>query len=84
MKSYALNAAESLVQDLQSDPSCPKREDKAQRFMQIMGACRQTYFNYRTRLEETGRLDPNETIASIPVRGKKPRHVSSCLAGSGL
>ena len=53
-----------IVQDLESDPSFPTREDKARRFMEMTGKSRSPYFNIRRRLEAEGRmtLEPVEPI----------------------
>lgn len=49
------NRAVCIVPDLEGDPACPTREDKARRFTQLMGtaegAPRATFFRLRLRLE---------------------------------
>jgi hypothetical protein len=75
MKSYALDPAEALVQNLQDDPSCPRRQDKERRFAEIMagrkGGSRANYDIILKRLRKKGSLRP-EIVGTIPVRGKRP------------
>jgi hypothetical protein len=75
LKSYALDAAEAVVQDLEHDPSHPTREDKARKFSEIMagrkGSSRANYHNILARLRKSKRLDL-EAAPVVQVRGKKP------------
>jgi hypothetical protein len=85
MNAYALDTAESLVQDLEDDPACPTRSDKERRFTERMagrkGGSRANYHNVLKRLRKSGRLEP-EMVGSIPVRGKRPpRLVDTTDAG---
>jgi hypothetical protein len=60
LASHASGQAECFVQDLESDPAYPTREDKARRFVELLGeawgASRASYFRLRRRLEEQGLL----------------------------
>jgi hypothetical protein len=71
-----------LVQDLETDPAYPTREDKASRFAEQMagtkGASRATYFRLRKHLEEEGRLE----VRAVPpiALGQKERPAAPSLA----
>jgi hypothetical protein len=86
MKNYALNPAEALVQDLESDPARPTRQDKERRFAEVMagqkGGSRANYHLILRRLRKAGRLEVDEvgTTSSIQVRGKRPPSLAG-LAG---
>jgi hypothetical protein len=82
LRYYALNHAETLVQDLENDPAHPTRRDKERRFVEIMagqkGGSRANYHLIVARLRKTGRLELAEGLeggglsAPIQVRGKRP------------
>jgi hypothetical protein len=82
LKSHSQKRAECVVQDLEEDPSCPSREDKARRFGEVMGdgkgASRPTYFRLRKRLEEQNRLIP-ETVPRIRLSKNKPPSLPSLM-----
>ena len=69
LKAYAPDRAACVVQDLEGDPAYPEREDKARRFVELMGsdkgASRATYFRVRKRLEEEGRLVVEGEMAQV-------------------
>jgi hypothetical protein len=75
LKSHAPDMATCVVQDLEDDPAFPTREDKARRFVEIMGdakgASRASYFRRRKRLEESGQLAV-ERVHSIRLRRRHP------------
>jgi hypothetical protein len=77
LKHYALNPAECHVQDLENDPAYPTRNDKERRFRELMagtkGASRSNYHLILSRLCKSGRLNSDQTVASFPVRGRRPR-----------
>lgn len=82
LKTYCLDRASSVVQDLETDPSCPTSDDKAQRFKELMGTAKGTsrasYFRLRRRLEDEQRLVP-EMVPPIQVGRSKPPGVPSVL-----
>lgn len=70
LRAHAPNRVTCIVQDLESDPAYPTREAKAQRFVELAGASRVTYFRLRRRLEEEQRLIP-AVVSPIPLRRTK-------------
>jgi hypothetical protein len=75
LEAHALDRASSVVQELETDPAYPTREDKARRFAEVLGkgskgASRATYFRLRKRLDDEGRLVA-EAVPSIRLRSKK-------------
>jgi hypothetical protein len=71
LKTHALDLASCIVQNLEDDPAYPAREDKARRFLELLGkvkgASRASYFRLRGRLEEGQWLVP-EVAPAIPLR----------------
>jgi hypothetical protein len=82
LKAHANNRATSIVQDLEGDPACPMREDKARQFTELMGATkgasRATYFRLRDRLEKEGRLAV-QAVPPVPLRRTRPPGIPSAL-----
>jgi hypothetical protein len=82
LKAHALDRPSCVVQDLENDPAYPTREDKARRFVELLGtnkgASRASYFRLRRRLEDEQRLVP-ETIPPIQLRRTRPPGVPSLL-----
>jgi hypothetical protein len=80
---YGLNRLACVVQDLEHDPACPTREDKATRFKEIFadcrGASRATYFRLLDKLQKSGRLEVNNTIGTIPLKRTRPPGVPTEL-----
>lgn len=70
LRTHAPSSATCIVQDLEFDPTYPTREAKAQRFVELTGASRVTYFRMRRRLEEEQRLTPT-IVSPIPLRRTK-------------
>jgi hypothetical protein len=66
LAAHAPDVGSCVVQDLETDPACPTRADKARRFVELMGratgASRASYFRLRKRLGEEGRL----TVEPVP------------------
>lgn len=69
-----------VVQDLESDPAYPTREDKSRRFIEIIGtgkgASRSTYHRTRKRLVEAECLIP-QTVPSMLLRHTTPPSIPS-------
>lgn len=82
LRAHAIDRPSSVVQDLERDASCPAREDKARRFVELMGvakgASRATYFRLHKRLEQEGRLLV-EVVPPIPLRRTRPPGVPTDL-----
>jgi hypothetical protein len=82
LKTHALDRASSIVQELENDPTFPSREDKARRFVEVLGntkgASRASYFRLRRRLEEGQALVP-ETMSPIPLRRTRPPTTPSLI-----
>jgi len=82
LKTHALARASCVVQDLEGDPAYPTREDKARRFVEMLGntkgASRATYFRLWRRLEDAQQLAV-ETVPPIPLRRTRPPGVPSVL-----
>jgi hypothetical protein len=75
LNTHAQDRASCIVQDLETDPAYPTREDKARRFVELMGtskgASRATYFRIRRRLEDEQRLVV-EPVPPIQLRRRRP------------
>jgi hypothetical protein len=75
LKAHTLDITTCLIQDLEDDPAFPMVEDKARRFVEIMGdakkASRSSYFRLRKRLRDGGQLT-YETSPSIRLRRRRP------------
>jgi hypothetical protein len=82
LKTHALDRVSTTVQDLEGDPAYPTREDKARRFVELLGnekgASRASYFRLRRRLEDAQALVP-EALPSIPLRRTRPPTTPSLL-----
>jgi hypothetical protein len=82
LKAHAQDRASCVVQDLERDPAYPTREDKARRFVEILGtakgASRATYFRIRLRLEDEHRLVV-EPVPPIQLRRTRPPGTPSLL-----
>jgi hypothetical protein len=89
LRARALDRASTVVQDLEVDPNCPTREDKARRFAEIMGPVRNeghgaaktagsraTYFRLRKALVERGQLT-YDVVPPIRLRHTTPPAVPS-------
>ena len=65
----------TTIQDLETDPAYPTREDKASRFVELMGtekgASRASYFRIRKRLESEGKLTV-EVVPPLRLFRRKP------------
>jgi hypothetical protein len=72
LDAHALDRASCLVQDLERDPACPTREDRARRFVEQLAGCkgasRNSYFRLRKRLEKEGKLSVTDSVGPIPLR----------------
>lgn len=82
LKAHVPARAACVVQDLESDPAYPTREDKARRFTELMGtargASRASYFRLRSRLEQADWLAVR-VVAPIPLRRTRPPGIPSLL-----
>jgi hypothetical protein len=82
LDAHAPNKGAIIVQDLETDPAYPTREDKAHRFIELMahakGGSRASYFRLRALVEEAGRLAV-DVVPPIPLRRTKPPAVPSAL-----
>jgi hypothetical protein len=82
LKTHALDRPSCIIQDLEGDPAHPTREDKARRFVELLGnskgASRASYFRLRRRLEEAQGLVP-ETVPTILLRRTAPPGTPSLL-----
>jgi len=60
LDTYGLDKISTTIQDIETDPAYPMREDKARRFVELMktekGASRASYFRIRRWLESEGKL----------------------------
>jgi hypothetical protein len=75
LEAHALDRASFVVQELETDPAYPTREDKSRRFAEVLGEGSKggswaTYFRLRKRLDDEGRLVA-EAVSSIRLRSKK-------------
>src|SRR5262249_34165241 len=79
---HAPNKAACLVQDLETDAAYPTREDKARRFVELLGeargASRASYFRLLSFLEKQGRLAVID-VPSITLWRRRPPGVPSLL-----
>jgi len=75
LDTHGIDRITTTIQDLETDPAYPTREDKARRFVELMGkekgASRASYFRIRRRLESEGKL-PVEVVPSIRLFQRKP------------
>ena len=82
LTTHALDRASCVIQDLEGDSACPTREDKARRFLEILGnakgASRASYFRLRRRMEEGQCLVP-QVVPTIPLRRTSPPAIPSLL-----
>jgi len=82
LKTYAQDRACCLIQDLEGDPAYPTREDKARRFLELLGdvkgASRASYFRLRRRLEEGQCLIP-QVDPTIQLRRTAPPGTPSLM-----
>jgi len=72
---HGLDKISTTVQDLETDPAYPTREDKARRFIELMGdekgASRSSYFRIRERLESKNALAV-EAVPPILLFRRRP------------
>ena len=82
LKTHAASRASCVVQDLEQNPAYPTREDKARRFVELLGegkgASRASYFRLRRRLEDAQQLVV-EAVPPIPLRRTRPPGTPSLL-----
>jgi len=75
LDTHGVRRISTTVQDLETDPAYPTREDKAQRFVELMrnekGASRPSYFRIRRKLESNGALAV-EAVPSIRLFQRRP------------
>lgn len=75
LDTHGINKISTIIQDLETDPAYPTREDKARRFVELMGtekgASRASYFRIRQRLESQGKLTV-EVVPPIRLFCRKP------------
>ena len=82
LTTHALDRPSCVIQDLENDPAYPTREDKARRFIELLGtakgASRASYFRLRRRIEEGQCLVP-QVVPTIPLRRTTPPAIPSLL-----
>jgi hypothetical protein len=82
LKTHALDRASCVVQDLEGDRAYPTREDKARRFLELLGnvkgASRASYFRLRRRLEDAQCLVP-ATVPTVLLRRTMPPGTPSLM-----
>jgi hypothetical protein len=87
LRSHALDRRACVVQDLETDRAYPTREDKARRFVEVLGtskgASRASYFRLRRRLEENGQLTV-EAVGPIRLRRSRPPGTPSQAEVDGM
>jgi len=75
LDTHGIDRISTVIQDLETDPAYPTREDKARRFVELMGtergASRASYFRIRKRLELEGKLAV-EAVPPILLFRRKP------------
>jgi hypothetical protein len=75
LRAHALDRASVVIQDLEIDPTCPTREDKADRFVASMagtkGASRATYFRLHRRLVDNDQM-AIRVVSPITLRRTRP------------
>jgi hypothetical protein len=80
LEAHALHGPAAVVQDLEGDGTCPTREGKAERFVELMGnqkgASRASYFRLLHRLKDANRLAV-QAVPPIPLRRTKPQGTPS-------
>ena len=74
LETHGVNAAESLVQDLEADERCLTTDEKVKVFVESTGRSRATYFRVKAHLEALGTLRP--TLApQRQVKGRPPERI---------
>jgi hypothetical protein len=79
---YTQDLATTTIQDLEEDAAYPTREEKAQRYVELLageqGASRATYFRRREKLEAEGQLAA-KAVAPIRLAHTQPPEGSSVV-----
>jgi hypothetical protein len=82
LRTHAPARAACIIQDLEDNSAYPTREDKARRFVELLGtdkgASRASYFRLRKRLEDEERLAVT-TVPRIQLRYNRPPGTPSPL-----
>jgi hypothetical protein len=79
LQANAMDVAECLVQNLESDPAYATVKDRIRRFGEVLGSeggSKANYHNIKRRLKKRGCLLAEPTVGVIPLRGRRPVRVT--------